>query len=177
MGKTADPAAAKTKAEAVQEQQKAGSIEAKEKISSIVQHPLTFWAHFRRNFINFFRLAPSKNLQSADPNYNLRVHAVDPRITKSNPFSGQNLSRPVNALAFGPILVFAFAGFFLCWETVSRDAIAEFPDHNLSCNSGLFFGKVRYRIPVEPLMILMAVYGFYAVFELFKVRLARTNQN
>lgn len=87
----------------------------------------------------------------------------------NHPFSGQNLSRPVNALAFGPILVFAFAGFFLCWETVSRDAIAEFPDHNLSCNSGLFFGKVRYRIPVEPLMILMAVYGFYAVFELSKL--------
>lgn len=60
VGKTADPAAAKTKAEAVQEEQEAGSIDANEKISSIVQHPLIFWAHFRRNFINFFRLAPSK---------------------------------------------------------------------------------------------------------------------
>jgi len=28
-----------------------------------------------------------------------------------------------------------------------------------------FFGKLRYRIPAEPLMILMAAYGFYAVFE------------
>jgi len=129
-----------------------------------------FLGSLSTEFYQFFSLSTiKKNLQSADPNYNLRVHAVDPRITKSNPFSGQNLSRTVNALAFGPILVFAFAGFFLCWETVSRDAIAEFPDHNLSCNSGLFFGKVRYRIPVEPLMILMAVYGFYAVFELSKL--------
>ena len=47
----------------------------------------------------------------------------------------------------------------------------------LAATQAFFLGKVRYRIPVEPLMILMAVYGFYAVFELFKVRLARTNQN
>jgi len=39
----------------------------------------------------------------------------------------------------------------------------------LAATQAFFFGKVRYRIPVEPLMILMAVYGFYAVFELSKL--------
>lgn len=146
------------------------TVGAEEKLKSIYQNPETFLRHFKENFLNFFRVAPSKYLASADPNYNLRIHEKDQRIVKVNKFSVSQFSYVIVALAFAPILFFAVFGLVLsgpCWR---NSLLLFFITITFAITYAFFYGKVRYRIPVEPLMIVFAAHGFRTVLALARKR-------
>lgn len=132
------------------------SVSAKKKIMSIYHNPSIFLNHFGRNFLSFFRPYPSQNLTSANPNYNQNVYEKDKRITKENPFSVEDFSRIINAITCGPVLLFAVIGLILPRWPLRKSLLLVLPILALACTYGFYYGKVRYRLPVEPLMIILA---------------------
>ena len=136
---------------------------AQEKLMSMYQNPGTFSRHFKENFVNFFRLAPSDSLTSADPDYNSRIHEKDKRITETNKFSQSQLSSLISTVTFGSILAFGILGLLFSGKDLRKSLLLLIAIMALAVTYAFYFGKVRYRIPVEPLMIVYAANGFKTV--------------
>ncbi len=134
-----------------------------EKLMSMYQNPQTFSRHFKKNFVNFFRLAPSDSLKSADPNYNAGIHEKDKRITKANKFSQSQLSSLISAVTFGAIMGLAILGLLCSGKDFRKSLLLLTAILALAVTYSFYFGKMRYRIPVEPLMIVYAANGLKAV--------------
>ncbi len=143
---------------------------AQEKLMSIVQNPVTFSRHFKKNFVNFFRLAPSKYLTSADANYNADYHEKDKRITKTNKFSQSQLSSVISVVTFGSILAFGILGLLSSGNDLRKSLLLLTAILVLAVTYSFYFGKVRYRIPIEPLMIVYAANGIKTVLALAQKR-------
>ncbi|MCH7756089.1 glycosyltransferase family 39 protein [candidate division KSB1 bacterium] len=131
-----------------------------EKLMSMYQNPGTFSRHFKENFVNFFRLAPSDSLKSADPNYNAGIHEKDKRITKTNKFSQSQLSSLISAVTFGAIMGLAILGLLCSGKDFRKSLLLLSAILALAVTYSFYYGKMRYRIPVEPLMIVYAANGF-----------------
>ena len=134
-----------------------------EKLMSIYQNPGTFSRHFKKNFVNFFSLTPSERLKSADPNYNTGIHEKDKRITKTNKFSQSQLSSLISAVTFGAILGLAILGLLCSGKDFRKSLLLLIAILALAVTYSFYYGKMRYRIPVEPLMIVYAANGVKAV--------------
>ncbi len=130
-----------------------------EKLMSMYQNPGTFSRHFKENFVNFFRLAPSDSLKSADPNYNAGIHEKDKRITKINKFSQSQLSSLISAVTFGAIMGLAILGLLCSGKDFRKSLLLLSAILALAVTYSFYYGKMRYRIPVEPLMIVYAANG------------------
>ncbi len=143
---------------------------AQEKLMSIVQNPVTFSRHLKKNFVNFFRLAPSKYLTSADANYNAGIHEKDKRITKANKFSQSQLSSVISTVTFGSILAFGILGLLFSRNDLRKSLLLLTAILVLAVTYSFYFGKVRYRIPIEPLMIVYAANGIKTVLALAQKR-------
>ncbi len=144
-----------------------------EKLMSMVKNRGMFFRHFRENFLNFFRLTPSEYLVSADPDYNARIHEKDKRITRTNKFSQSQLSSVVSAMTFGAILAFAILGVICSGKDFRKSLLLLISILVLAVTYSFYFGKMRYRIPVEPLMIVLAAKGFETVLAYFGARFQR----
>jgi len=131
-----------------------------EKLMSMYKNPGTFSRHFKENFVNFFRLAPSDSLKSADPNYNAGIHEKDKRITKTNKFSQSQLSSLISAVTFGAIMGLAILGLLCSGKDFRKSLLLLSAILALAVTYSFYYGKMRYRIPVEPLMIVYAANGF-----------------
>lgn len=134
-----------------------------DKIDSIWRNPGTFLQHFGQKFLRFWRLAPSRHLTSSDPNYNLKIHEKDKRITKENKFSRSDGIFIVSSLTFGPILLFAVAGLLLLRKNLRNGLLLILPCLTLSITYSFFYTNVRYRIPIEPLLIIFAANSFHII--------------
>ncbi|MCH7680236.1 glycosyltransferase family 39 protein [candidate division KSB1 bacterium] len=130
-----------------------------EKFMSMYKNPGTFSRHFKENFVNFFRLTPSLYLKSADPNYNAAIHEEDKRITKTNKFSQSQLSSLISAVTFGAILGLAILGLLCSGKDLRKSLLLLTAILALAITYSFYYGKIRYRIPVEPLMIVYAANG------------------
>jgi len=133
-----------------------------EKLMSMYQNPGTFSRHFKENFVNFFRLTPVY-LKSADPNYNAGIHEKDKRITKTNEFSQSQLSSVISAVTFGAILGLAILGLLCSGKDFRKSFLLLSAILALAVTYSFYYGKTRYRIPVEPFMIVYAANGFKTV--------------
>jgi len=148
----------------------------KEKIELIRKNSATFLWHYNKRFMRFWRLAPSRKMKSANPAYNLKFHEKDQRITKTNKFSRSDLTFIVNTITFGPILIFSILGLFLNRKHLPESLILILPCLILALTYSFFYTNVRYRIPIEPLMIVFAANSFYSVFEAVKEKIRESKK-
>ena len=102
-------------------------------------------------------------LKSADPNYNAGIHEKDKRITKTNEFSQSQLSSVISAVTFGAILGLAILGLLCSGKDFRKSLLLLTAILALAVTYSFYYGKMRYRIPVEPLMIVYAANGVKAV--------------
>jgi len=128
--------------------------------------------HFKGNFVNFFRLTPS-GLTSADPNYNAGIHEKDKRITETNKFSQSQLSSLISAVAFGSILALGILGLLFSGKDLRKSLLLLTAIFVLAVSYSFYFGKMRYRIPIEPLMIVYAANGLKTVLTYVRARFQR----
>jgi len=115
-------------------------------------------------------------MKSANPDYNLKFHEKDRRITKTNKFSRSDLTFIVNTITFGPILIFSILGLFLNRKHLPESLILILPCLILALTYSFFYTNVRYRIPIEPLMIVFAANSFYSVFEAVKEKIKESKK-
>ena len=117
--------------------------------------PLALASHMAREFVHFWDLAPSR-LQTDDPDRRAAFHRRDPRLAADASFP-RALRDAVSAVSFAVELLLALAGMVLLWRGRRREAVLLASVVLVyAVGHSLFFGKLRYRITVLPLVFLFA---------------------
>ena len=115
-----------------------------------------------RNFVQFWELTPTR-ISTDDPIKREEYHRLDPRLSVEPLFS-RALRDLVSALSFGLELTLALAG--LALGTRGRWRRASLPVALMlayAVGYSLFVAKLRYRIPVLPLVFLFTGAGVAVV--------------
>ena len=117
--------------------------------------PLAVVSHMAREFVHFWDLAPSR-LKTDDPARRAAFHRRDPRLT-AGPGFPRTLRDAVSAVSFAVELLLALAGMVLLWRGRRREAVLLASVVLVyAVGNSLFYGKLRYRITILPLVFLMA---------------------
>jgi 4-amino-4-deoxy-L-arabinose transferase-like glycosyltransferase len=130
------------------------------KIDAILTHPGAFAARFAREFGRFWELYPTR-MRMSQSAYREKVHAQDSRVvTKTVLWT--HWPSLISIMSVGPMFFFALIGAGAMWfRKERRDALALLCTIILSFAVGYacFYGKTRYRIPIEPYIIVLSAYG------------------
>jgi hypothetical protein len=144
------------------------------KIDAILQYPGKYAARFGKEFLHFWQLYPDRVLM-AKPGFREKAHKKDQRVVTSTIFSTNNLIMAVSILSTGPLFFFAIFGIAAMWfQQELRRYLA------LLCGTILSFAvaysffstQVRYRIPIEPYIVILSAYGLKKSWDLLAARLA-----
>jgi 4-amino-4-deoxy-L-arabinose transferase-like glycosyltransferase len=130
------------------------------RIKTLLQSPGTFVVRFVKEFGHFWELYPTRVLMSYQ-SYREELHERNARVVKQTIF-GTNYTDLISIISTGPMFLFALIGTGALWVQKDRR-----PGLSLLCMTilsfalgySLFFGKTRYRLPVEPYIIILSAYG------------------
>jgi hypothetical protein len=142
------------------------------RVSAILRRPDLYAARFASNFVYFWELYPSR-LKMSEQEYRDNLNAKDSRIVKETIYSANQLINAVSLLSTGPILAFALIGTVaMYWRRGLRRELSLLWLVMLSFAVGyaFFVGKIRYRIPVEPYLIVLSACGFDEAYRLLSAR-------
>jgi 4-amino-4-deoxy-L-arabinose transferase-like glycosyltransferase len=148
------------------------------KIEAILNHPGVFAKHFGSEFLHFWRLYPQR-ITMDWPTFREAMHAADRRVVKETVFGGNNLTKTVSILSTGPLFFFAIIGTAAMWlERERRRDLALLWATILSFAVvySIFFAKLRYRIPIEPYIIILSAYGIKKTWDVVVERFACREQ-
>jgi hypothetical protein len=138
------------------------SLEALGLVGSLAEEawkePMSFLRHLTRELSHFFELYPQR-LTTDNPDHRAELHAHDLRLPLA-PVLPPGPRDLASAFTFGPELLLALIGLAAGWRD-RRSAVLLLAGVTLCYGFGyaLFVGKLRYRIPVLPLLFLLAGYG------------------
>ena len=126
------------------------------------QEPGALAMRMTREFGHFWEFTPTR-LMTDDPVRRQALHRLDQRLP-TEPLFDRSLRDLVSAASFGLEVILALAGLVLLWRTHRREAVL-LTSVVLAYAVGyaLFVGKVRYRIPILPLLFLFAGTGAWAL--------------
>ena len=120
-----------------------------------------YLGRFVRELCNFWALYPQR-LNTADPVKRDSYKRRDNRLQTNNPYLG-NLKKYVSILSFTPILLFGIVGFLLSLQKGKKTFLLVGPILSFWVGYSFFYAKARYRIPVEPFLIILSAWGFSAL--------------
>jgi 4-amino-4-deoxy-L-arabinose transferase-like glycosyltransferase len=144
----------------------------KDRVSGIFQRLDLYAVRFRRNFVNFWELYPS-GITMNEKGYRENLHSKDSRIVEETIYAPNRLITTVSILSTGPVFLFALLGTAAMWlrKDLRRElSILWIMALSFAVGYAFFYGKMRYRIPVEPYLIILSAYGMNAVYELISAR-------
>jgi 4-amino-4-deoxy-L-arabinose transferase-like glycosyltransferase len=136
------------------------SNKSEDRIKAILEKPRAFIGRFSWEFRHFWELSPHRVLMSR-PTFREKMHEEDSRIVRETVFTTSWTSL-VSILSIGPTFLFALIGSAAMW--FKKDQRRNF---SLLCVTimsfaigySFFWGKMRYRIPIEPYIIILSAYG------------------
>jgi 4-amino-4-deoxy-L-arabinose transferase-like glycosyltransferase len=131
-----------------------------DKLSSILQKPGAFAQHFLKEFSYFWELYP-RRVQMNRASVREKLHEDHPRIVKETVF-GTSWTSIVSALSVGPTFLFALIGSGAMWCQKGRRrylSLLCITILSFAITYSCFWGKTRYRIPIEPCLIVLSAYG------------------
>jgi hypothetical protein len=105
--------------------------------------------------------------------YRDEVHAKDARIVKDTIYAPNRLINTVSILSTGPVFFFALLGTVAMWfrKNLRRDlSLLWMMALSFAVGYAFFWGKMRYRLPIEPYPIILSAYGFYAACAVISAR-------
>src|SRR5206468_1163944 len=117
-------------------------------------------AHCIREFGHFWELYPTRVLMDQAA-YREAFHERDTRVVKQTIF-GTTWTSLVSISSVGPAFLFALIGSWALWcQKDQRRALSLLCMTVLSFAIGysFFVAKTRYRLPVEPYIIILSAYG------------------
>lgn len=143
------------------------------KVAAILRRPDLFALHFGRNFVRFWELYPSR-IKMSDQGYRDKLHAKNSRVITETIYTPTPLINAVSILSTGPIFLFALLGTAVMW--LRRDLRRELSmlwimALSFAVGYAFFVGRIRYRIPVEPCLIILSAYGINAAYAMSSTRL------
>ncbi|MFH1861473.1 MAG: glycosyltransferase family 39 protein, partial [bacterium] len=124
---------------------------------TIKTQPGAFIGNMAKEFIHFWAFVPDRVVTDKIA-YRQKVHQVDQRMIVSHPFTSSGL-RWVSILSYGPVFFLAILGLyygFKHWRLLSLPFLLLM-SHALGYS--LFFTQVRYRLPVEFCLMILAAKG------------------
>jgi 4-amino-4-deoxy-L-arabinose transferase-like glycosyltransferase len=137
-------------------------------------NPTSLVSRITRQFVQFWEPAPSR-LTTDDPAKREELHRRDPRLGVKPPFP-PGLRDLVSAGTFILELILALVGIGVVLRTRRRPALLVLSVILAwAIGYALFVAKLRYRIPVLPLLFLFTGAGVAAVFSLIRRAAARKN--
>jgi 4-amino-4-deoxy-L-arabinose transferase-like glycosyltransferase len=142
------------------------------KIGVILEHPRLFVGHLVNEFLHFWKLYPDR-IAMDRPGFREKYHEKDERMVKNTIFSTGTLVNAVSILTTGPIFFFAIIGTVAIWfERQRRRDLLLLCATILSFAVGYsaFYSKTRYRIPIEPYIIILSAYGLKRFWDLLAAR-------
>jgi hypothetical protein len=124
--------------------------------------PVAFLARAGREFAHFWELYPTR-LVSDDPERRSTMRAKEPRLSTA-PMFGKGLRDTVSAITFTGELILAGLGVALTWRARRREALLLLTlILGFAVGYTIFVAKLRYRIPVLPLLFVFTGVGADAV--------------
>jgi hypothetical protein len=144
------------------------------KVEAILKHPRVFAARYTREFLHFWQPYPDR-LTMDWPTVREEAHQSDRRIVKETIFAKNNLVTLVNILSTGPLFLFAIVGTVAMWLQQGRRrdlSLLWATILSFAVVYSLFYTKTRYRIPIEPYVIILSAYGLRQTWRLVATHLA-----
>jgi 4-amino-4-deoxy-L-arabinose transferase-like glycosyltransferase len=134
---------------------------------AVQRDPVGFAARTAREFAGFWELYPGR-LITDDSTRRAELSRREPRLS-SAPVVPRLPRNAASALAFGLELVLAAIGLRVGWRTRRRETVwLVAMVLAFSLGYALFYGKLRYRIPVLPIVFAFAGLGGQAVLSRIK---------
>jgi len=130
------------------------------KTAAIMKHPGEFAIHFAREFAQFWELYPQR-IEIDQPGFREKMHQRDPRIVRTTVF-GTHWTNLISILSVGPMFLFALIGAGAMWrQRDQRQSLSLLVLTILSFAVGysFFYSKTRYRIPIEPYIVILSAFG------------------
>ena len=115
-------------------------------------------------FLSFFELYPTRVGYLLQSERDRARKKVSSRIVRTMPF-GSNLVMAVSIMSVAPLYFFAVVGMGSLWR--GREKRRELSYFILLVMSfalsyALSWGKIRYRVPVDPYIIILSAWGLVA---------------
>jgi 4-amino-4-deoxy-L-arabinose transferase-like glycosyltransferase len=146
-----------------------------DKIEAIMKRPHLFALRFGKEFLRFWQLYPDR-IKMSKTGVRDNVHARDPRVVRDTIFKQSELITLVSILSTGPVFVFAIIGIAVMWSHKHlRPHLSMLWAMLLSFAAGysVFVSQTRYRIPVEPYIIILSAYGLAQTWQLLRPKVWR----
>jgi len=137
----------------------------KGRIRRAMEDPAGFVLHFASEFAHFWQIYPERVVMS-DQSLRDKFHQRDSRVVRKTVFSSRNsLTDWAAMLSIGPVFLLAIAGtvFLVRNRQWSELSLLFFIILSFAFAYSFFFTQLRYRIPVEPYIILLAGHGLIMV--------------
>jgi hypothetical protein len=136
----------------------------KGRIQRIIEDPEKFLLQYASEFGHFWQIYPERVVMS-DQSLRDKFHERDSRVVRKTVFGANSLTVWASVLSIGPVFLLALAGSLSLiharqWAPFS---LLAFVILSFALAYSFFFTQLRYRIPVEPYIILLAGHGL-AVF-------------
>jgi 4-amino-4-deoxy-L-arabinose transferase-like glycosyltransferase len=148
------------------------------KIEAVVKHPHVFVERYASEFKRFWLPYPERLVMDW-PTVREKAHERDRRILKDTIFTRNILINAVGILSTGPLFLFAIIGAAaMCFQREQRRDLALLWAIILSFAAvySIFYAKMRYRIPIEPYIIILSAYGIKKTWDLLAARFTREKQ-
>ena len=130
-------------------------------------HPDAFVSRLTRQFVQFWELAPTR-MTTDDPVRREELHRIDPRL-EVRPLFSRRLRDWVSAGSFSLELFLALVGMIVVARTHWRRSLLPVAIIvAYAAGYALFAAKLRYRIPVLPLLFLFTGAGAAAAYSLMR---------
>jgi len=133
----------------------------KGRIRRAIEDPGGFVLHFASEFAHFWQIYPERVVMS-DQALRDKFHQRDSRVVRKTVFSSSNsLTEWASILSIGPVFLLALAGvtFLMLRRQWPELTLFLFIILSFAVAYSFFFTQIRYRIPVEPYIILFAGHG------------------
>ncbi len=139
------------------------------KIEAILENPGPFVSRAARQFVYFWRLYPER-LAMSSPKVRERYHRRDARVLTTPVFSASGLPKIISVAATIPLFVFALVGTITMWWRKGYGRELSFLWTlilSFAIGYSLFFAKMRFRVPIEPYLVILGAYGLVRTYSVF----------
>lgn len=128
-----------------------------------VKHPVATVKYVLSEMGHFWALYPDR-LDTQNPEYRKTIHQRDQRMV-TNTDKLWAVARVLSILVMAPVFFFALVGFFTSRPLQQFPLLLFLTIFGLSLGYSLIYAEVRYRIPVEPYVLMFTAAGVIKVFQ------------